>query len=408
MEKTKPWVSKYCPKKLSEVQGQAGVAAKLKEFVVGFKKQKKRALLLHGSTGCGKTCSVVALGKEEGYEVIEVNASDSRNSGQIESVIGEASKQMSLFCPKGKIILVDEIDGVSGQKDRGGVPQLVKIIEKTAFPIIMTANDPFNSKFSGLRKKAALVEFDVLSHGDIFDILKRICDAEGVDFDETALKMLSRRSGGDARAAVNDLQMLVGGSGKLKREDLEFLSDRERTEEIETALMKIFKTTDPQIARESFSTVAEDLKTCLLWVDESLPKEYTKPADLARAYDFISKADIMNRRIMRWQHWRFLAYVNDYLSAGVAVSKDEKYPKMVEYVRTKRLLTIWMANRKYQKRLAIAEKIAERTHSSKKDVVKSTYPYIKEIFKNGKDLELVQKLTHEFGLDGDEVAYLRK
>ncbi|HII72728.1 TPA: hypothetical protein HA265_08285, partial [Candidatus Woesearchaeota archaeon] len=101
-------------------------------------------------------------------------------------------------------------------------------------------------------------------------------------------------------------------------------------------------------------------------------------------------------------------YVNDYLSAGVAVSKDEKYKKMVEYERTQRLLTIWMANRKYQKRLAIAEKIADKTHSSKQEVVKNTYPYIKEIFKRGKDKEMIEALTDQLELDKEEVAYLKK
>ncbi|HII72116.1 TPA: replication factor C large subunit, partial [Candidatus Woesearchaeota archaeon] len=356
-EKEKPWVAKHSPKKLKDVQGQDKAVALLKEFVVGFKKKKKKAVILHGPPGSGKTCAAHALGKECGYEVIEVNASDSRNADQISSVIGEASRQMSLFFPKGKIILVDEIDGVSGQQDRGGVPELAKIMEETKFPMVLTANDPFDKKFTSLRKNAEMIEFEIPSFTDVFAILKRVADAEGLDYDEDALKMLARRAGGDVRAGINDLQMLISGQKKLKREDLDSLDDRERTEEITTALTKVFKTTDPIIAKASFQSVEEDLKECALWVDHNLPKEYEKPADLARAYDYVSKADIMNRRIMRWQHWRFLAYVNDYLSAGVAVSKDEKYKKMVEYERTQRLLTIWMANRKYQKRLAIAEKI---------------------------------------------------
>lgn len=403
-----PWVAKHCPAKLNEVEGQAKALVSLKEFVLGFKKKKKKAAVLYGPTGSGKTCAVHALGKELGYEVVEVNASDSRNADQISSVIGEASKQMSLFFPKGKIILVDEIDGVAGREDRGGVPELVKVIEGTKFPMVMTANDPFDKKFDSLRKNAEMIEFDVLRFGDVHNILKRIADSEGIDYEDDALKMLARRAGGDARAAVNDLQMLSAGVKKLNRAELDILSDRERKEEITTALTKIFKTTDPMIAKASFDNVEEELKECMLWVDENLPKEYEKADDLARAYDYVSKADIMNRRIMRWQHWRFLVYVNDYLSAGVAVSKDEKYKKIVDYERTKRLLTIWMANRKYQKRLAIAEKIADKTHSSKREVVQNTYPYIKEIFARGRDKEMIASLIDEFELDSEEVAYLKK
>jgi len=364
--RVKPWTQKYAPKTVKELKGQDRAAAELKRFILNFKNEKKKAMLLYGPTGCGKTCSVYVMAQELGLEIVELNASDFRTGNSISSIIGSAAKQRSLFF-KGKIILVDEVDGISGTRDRGGIPEMLRIIEETAFPIVFTANDPFHKKFSTLRKKVALVEFNVLQSADMFDTLKHIVEEEHIDYEEDALKSIARRSGGDMRSAINDLQMLSSG-GTLKSEYLNSLSDRERVEEITLALTKIFKTTDPVIARRSFETVNEDLNHCILWVDENLPKEYEKPQDLARAYDYISKANIMSRRIMRWQHWRFLTYVNDYISAGVAVSKDEKYRKIVEYEQTQRLLKIYIANRKYQKRLAICEKIAEKTHSSKKEV----------------------------------------
>lgn len=404
-ERVKPWIQHYLPRNVKEVVGQDKAVVALKKFIVNFKHERKKAVMLHGPTGSGKTCSVYAIANELGLEIIELNASDARNSEQISSIIGSASKQMSLLF-RGKVILVDEIDGVSGTKDRGGMPELARIVEETKFPIVMTANDPFDKKFSDLRKRSEMVEFEPLQYMDIYNALVRIAGAENIKYDEDALKAVARRAGGDCRAAVNDMQMLSAG-GKITKEELESLSDRERKEEITTALTKVFKTTDPVIAKHSFETVTEDLKECLLWVDENLPKEYDKPADLARAYDYVSKADIMNRRIMRWQHWRFLAYINDYLSAGVAVSKDEKYRKMVDYERTQRLLKIYMANRKYQKRLAICEKIADKTHTSKKDAVKNTYPFIQEIMRNSERPE-VQKMAEYFDLDKEEVAYLRR
>jgi replication factor C large subunit len=405
-ERVKPWIQQYSPKNVKEVVGQGKAVAALKKFLVNFKQERKKGMLLYGPTGSGKTCSVYALARELDLEVVELNASDFRTGDQISSVVGNASKQMSLFA-KGKVILVDEVDGVSGTRDRGGLPEIGRIIQETSFPLVLTACDPFDKKFSDLRKKAAMVEFEPLQYTAVYDILKRIADSEKVEYDEDALKSIARRCGGDARAGVNDLQMMSAG-GKITREQLDALSDRERREEITTALTKIFKTTDPIIARRSFDTVTEDLKQCLLWVDANVPKEYEKAADLARAYDFISKADVMNRRIMRMQHWRFLAYINDYLSAGVAVAKDEKYKKMVDYEQTQRLLKIYIANRKYQKRLAICEKIADKTHSSKKEVVKNTYPYVKAVFTKGHDKNMMDALVEEFELDKDEVGYLMR
>jgi replication factor C large subunit len=402
----KPWTTKYLPKKAKEVVGQDKAVAELKQFVVNFKKEKKKAAVIYGPTGGGKTCAVYALAHELGLEIVELNASDFRTADNMSAIVGTASKQMSLFF-KGKIILVDEVDGVSGNADRGGILELGKLIEGTAFPIIMTANDPFDKKFSELRKSAALIEFAPLQNNHVAEILKKITDAEGIKCDEDILKAIARRAAGDARAAINDLQML-SPTGKITKDDLASLSDREKKEEITTALTKIFKTTDPLIAKQSFDTVTEDLHECISWVDENLPKEYEKAADLARAYDFVSKADIMNRRIMRWQHWRFLTYINDYLSAGVAVSKDEKYKKLVDYTQTTRSLKIYIANRKFQKRMAICEKLAEKTHSSKKDAVKSTYPFMKALFMEGKDRQMISKIIDELELDNEEIDYLKR
>ena len=120
----------------------------------------------------------------------------------------------------------------------------------------------------------------------------------------------------------------------------------------------------------------------MLWLDANLPEEYARPEDLARAYDALSKADVFQRRIRRWQHWRFLVYINALLTAGVAVAKDKKYEKFVQYKPTGRLLKIWWANQKSMKKKAIAEKIAHKTHSSKKDILKSTMPYLPLMFRD--------------------------
>ncbi|MEK0337652.1 MAG: AAA family ATPase, partial [Nitrosopumilus sp.] len=126
-----PFTIKYQPKKTNEIIGQDTAIKNLKNFVVNFKRQKKNAALLYGPSGVGKTISVHALANELNLEILEVNASDLRNAEQINSLVGSAVAQMSLFS-KGKIILVDEIDGLSGMKDRGGLLAITKLIEKSS------------------------------------------------------------------------------------------------------------------------------------------------------------------------------------------------------------------------------------------------------------------------------------
>ncbi|MFC1800576.1 replication factor C large subunit [Nanoarchaeota archaeon] len=400
-----PWVKKYQPDSISAVVGQNKAMDELVSFITTFKKSKKRAAIVYGPVGCGKTSSVYALAAKFGYEVLEVNASDSRNKDQINEKVGSAARQMSLFS-KGKIILVDEIDGLSGTKDRGGISAITKLLTQTGFPIIMTATNPYAPKFSTLRKKCSMVEFRTLAYPSIMKVLKRICDTEGVTYDEETLKSLARRAGGDLRGAVIDLETLAGSTKKLEGDSLDELSGRKQTESMLQALMKIFKTRDPNIALTALDNVDEDLDKSFLWIDENLPKEYTRPEDLAKAYDMLSKADVYRGRIRRWQYWRFLVYVNALLTAGVAAAKQDKYPGYTKYSPTGRIMKLWWAKQKNMKKKAIAAKIAEKTHSSVKRTIQDTLPYIKVIFQKNKQQS--DQLAEYLELDKEEVDWLRK
>jgi len=396
----KPWCVKYQPKSTSKVQGQNKAIEQLHNFLDSF--PKKRSALVYGPPGCGKTCTVHAFANEKELELIEVNASDVRNAASIKEKLGPAMFQMSLF-GTGKLILVDEIDGVSGNADRGGLSELRKLIEKTQFPVIMTANDPFDKKFSTLRKQADMIEFRTLSYVSVMSILKNIAKAESIQYDETALTMLARREGGDLRGAVNDLQTLSDYTNKLTKDDVDELSGRRQKDTMINALMRILKTTNPDVALPALNDVDEDIDQVFLWIDENLPKEYKKPEDLANAYNNLSTADVFRGRIRRRQHWRFLVYINNLLTAGIALSKKEKYPGFNKYTRTTRILRMWQFNQKNAKKKSIAGKIAEKTHTSSKRVIQDTLPYIKTIFKNK---EKSKNLIEYFDLDDAEVGYL--
>ena len=127
---------------------------------------------------------------------------------------------------------------------------------------------------------------------------------------------------------------------------------------------------------------------------------------MAKAYDKLSKADVFNRRIKRWQHWRFLVYINALITAGIAVSKKEKYRHFVQYKPTGRLLKLWWAKQKAMKKKSIAEKIGEKTHTSTKQALKNTLPYMQIVFRKNKSFR--EQLTEELDLSMEEVEWLRK
>lgn len=388
----KPLTEKYRPKKLSEIKGHDKAIQDLKKHV-----QRKKPVIIYGEIGNGKTSSIHALANELNYEILEINASDVRNKDKIESIIGSALKQQSLF-HKGKIILIDEIDSLSGTKDRGGAQALAKLITKNQHPIILTANDPYTQKLKDVRKKCELIQFKTLNHSTTLEILKNICKKEKINFEEQALKELAIKNRGDVRGAINDLQTLSYDK-KLTIEDLEVLGEREKQESIINALSVIFKSNDLNKSLRAFDYVPEDLDNCFMWVDENLPKEYFNE-DLKKAYNYLSRSNVFKGRIRRWQHWRFLVYLNALMTAGISSSKTKPSEKFISYSRPSRILKLWMAKMRYAKKKAIAEKIASKTHNSIKQTIKEI-PYFKNIIKDNEDL------IDELELNEEEVDWLQ-
>lgn len=403
--KSIPWTKKYSPKTSKEIYGQNKAVETLKNFIKNYKSQKIKASLLYGEPGCGKTSSVYAIAKELDLELHEVNASDVRNKNSINQLIGSIIGQQSLFF-KEKIILIDEIDGISGTKDRGGVIALLKLIKNSTIPIILTANNPYDKKFSGLRKKSLMIEFNSLKYPTVFSLLQTICNKENIKYDNMALTAIARRAGGDLRGAIIDLQTLTQKTKKLSMKDLEDISDRKKTESMVGALIKIFKTKIPEVSLSSFNSVNENMDERILWIEENLPKEYKKSKDLAKGFDALSLADVYRKRIKRWQYWRYLVYINDLLTAGISLAKDEKYPGFTKYMPTKRILKLWQAKMKFEKRKAIAIKVAAHTHTSTKNIIKDTIPYLKEIFKKGGASS--KNIAKELKLSNDEIDWLKK
>ncbi|MBS3128914.1 replication factor C large subunit [Candidatus Woesearchaeota archaeon] len=398
------WIIKYEPKTTEDIAGQEDALLSLDIFIKNYKTQKKKAAFLYGPSGCGKTILAKVLAKKHNLELIEVNASDYRTKDQIQEKVGNAIKQQSLFST-GKLILIDEIDGLSGVKDRGALTALADLMSTSSFPILCTAFDPYDQKFSGFRGKTQLIACKELSHTDIAKVLETLCKKENISYEDLALKGLARRSGGDLRAAINDLQGLAM-QGTITTKHLEDLDARYHIESMPQALIKVFKNKDPHIALQAFEYVQEDIDQQFLWIDENLPQEYQGKA-LAEAYTSLSRADVFRGRISRWQHWHFLTSINALITAGVAAAKEEKPKSFTPYKPTMRLLKIWQANMKYQKRKAIAKKIAEYTHCSPYDALQSTLPFFTAIFKNYNP-EQKKKMMELLDFDEDEKNWLEQ
>ena len=96
------WTEKYRPKKFQEIIGHPLEVEKVKKFITNPPLTKK-AIVLHGAPGTGKTTFAYVIANETDSEIFELNASDLRNNKKLQEVLKPALEQKSLIKEK-KII----------------------------------------------------------------------------------------------------------------------------------------------------------------------------------------------------------------------------------------------------------------------------------------------------------------
>jgi len=400
------WTVKHKPKSLAEVIGNKETIQKFVDWIKSWDKgiPKKRAAFLYGPPGIGKTVTVEALAYDFQMELVEKNASDYRTEEAVKRFAGLASQFGSLFGGK-RIVLLDELDGLIGTADRGGVKAITEIAKTAQCPIVLIANNAYDPRFSNLRNYCLLIEFKKPPAGEVIKHLKRISMLEGIQADEDALKFIAQRSGGDVRSAVNDLQALAQGKKKLTYEDVSWLGYRDRQETIFNVLRMIIYGRTCVSAKQAVDMADVDIDMLFEWIYENVPEHLTDPHDLARAMDALSIADVYRGRIRATQDWSFTRYVIDYMTAGVAMARQNtkahgwipfKFPARIQ------MLSRSKAERAMQ--LNIGRKIKRRCHISANRASKEVLPFLKIIFKNNADM--AAGLAKWLDLDAEMVEHL--
>ena len=378
------WVAKHKPKNLSDYVGQREATAR---FLQEMKKWKRgNALLLYGPPGVGKTALVEAYASEKKIDLIETNASDFRSSDQLRKEIGGAVTQRSLS-GREKIFLLDEVDGISGHEDKGGIGEIKQIIRESVYPVILTANNPFDRKLWDLRQMCVLIDFKKLPYWDINRKLTSIATNEGVLIPPDILQLLAKNSNGDLRSAINDLEVLAKEK-EITPSALAEIGSRERETSIFEALKIIFKTRSALAAKLALGTVDEDPEKIFWWIENNISNEYEKPREVASAFEALSKSDLFLQRIRRRQNWKLLAYTIDLMTGGVALSKKEMYRKFTRYQYPDRIALLGATKQERKGQLETNLQLAKKLHCSTRTVKTQFLPYLK-IITNGKPEKLL-------------------
>ena len=297
------WSEKYRPQDLTDLIGNEDAR---KFFVEWFGKWKigTKPLLLVGPPGIGKTTLANIAGKNFGYDMISLNASDVRNKKNIQEILEPVLGNQTVL---GKpMIFVDEVDGVHGRSDYGGVEALINILKEPTVPIILAANNDSSDKMKKIKKTVKTISLRPLPPRLLRLYLNMVLEKESVQINPGRLINLILESNGDIRSMLNSAQALVTGFEPLTERTFESL-------DVEEGINAFYKAQSIDEARAVLYSMRIDPREKINAFYSSIITSNISNLELEKFLQVISEADMLYGRIMKTQQWRLLRYLDSIL-----------------------------------------------------------------------------------------------
>ncbi|EFO24140.1 ATPase [Loa loa] len=340
-----PWVDKYKPTNVKHLVGQNGEKSPMNKLLgwlrnwannhlgVGGKQKKARpppwlaqsdgttfkAVMLSGPPGVGKTTCAVMACKELKLRYVEKNASDVRNKKALEAqtseVIGceqiddyfngSVAHKINTSNEITHVLIMDEVDGMSGNDDRAGIAELIQMIKQTLIPIICICNDRQSQKMRSLVNYCFDVRFQRPRVEQIRARLLTIACQEHLKVDKEEMDEIIEAAQHDVRQSIYNLQLLSSsGNGK------EVQSKDAAVNPFEAARRLLNTDTKTWEKQQMFFV---DPSIMPLFVQENYPFVHNSKMStierlsaLRKAANSISEGDIIDRIIRTTGAWTLL------------------------------------------------------------------------------------------------------
>jgi len=366
------WSEKYRPKNLLDMVGNEEARESLVEWLGKWMKGSKPILLV-GPPGIGKTTLATLCARQFGYDLIGLNASDVRSKQRIQDVLDPVLGNASLL---GKsMIFVDEVDGIHGRSDYGGVETLVDILKEPTVPIVLAANSDRTDKMKSIKKATKTIQLRPIPPRLLRLYLETILKKEGASSGIGTILKLVIESRGDIRSMLNSAQALV--TGFEPQTEKSFV-----TMDVEESVNAFFKAKSVDEARTILYSLRIDPREKIdafysSVITSELPKD-----DLQKMLEVISEADMIYGKIIRNQEWRLLRYLDSIL---LGLYKEGTAARYSQFNLSWPLLNRLRWDGKAIK--GLVSSLAKKMHVSTSDFATYYFPFLLLCTKN-KSLDL--------------------
>ena len=331
------WSEKHRPRTVQQMVGNENARLAAIKWLAGWV-SGTRPLLLVGPAGTGKTTLVHALARQLDYDVVEMNASDIRNKEALQVRIMPVFQNTASLIGKKIMLFLDEVDGISGREDTGGLDTLIDLMNEPTVPVIMAANEK-SLKIRKLVKACKMIEFKPVPSRLLILLLDHILQSEGVKIGSNDRKLIVDNSRGDIRSLINSAQSRAAGYSTVSNKDItdvdiaDAINGYFSAGSMEQAMQFITRADvlypDPRYRPTSAEERQKDMLSALF---SSIVSSHIEQRDLALLLDVLSRADMIVGRANASRQWHLLKYINSIIATGLYEKSRQKGIKYSQYM----------------------------------------------------------------------------
>ncbi|MCI4320882.1 MAG: AAA family ATPase [Thermoplasmata archaeon] len=500
-----PLAERTRPKRLADIRGNPASVSRLRDWGSAWATSTtpplRRAAVLAGPPGVGKTTAALAVAAEFGWTVVEMNASDARNQGAIDLVAGRASLSHTLgntgtYRAQGEggrsLILLDEADCLTGRAteeakrkpsplslrdflrgryasvdalnrgwglgetgrppvfghwndvpatpgraafnkipaaqadvadwrgsarpvdtgDRGGLGAIARLVRETRQPLVLTVNDesPLTRYSPVFRNGVLRLSFDRLGDRDLTAFLREVAARYSISVGPRALEAIVRRSRGDLRGAVNDLEAIAPLSPGPAQETV--LGVRDVGSEIGEFVEEVLAAPRFYRSVELQNRVDANPDDLLPWFEEGAVRLARTPAGVSAGLAAVARAERNLSRARRFRVYGLWSYAGEQMSGGTAVAIAAAGGVRIGHAPFPAFLGEMGRSRATRAlRTSTLDKAGEHLHLSRRKGVDLTLPFLERVFgtpgvREGRVFELRRAIVRELRLTPEEVGFL--